>query len=397
MTSIVVEVVNPPAILVEAGGGDAVAVVLAEPSGPPGPPGPVGPAGPQGAQGPAGLKGDPGAAGPPGPKGDAGEPGPAGVPGPAGAAGPEGPAGPGVPSGGETGQVLRKAGTGDHDAAWGGPLRIDREAAAPDAPADGVLVFARSQAGRQRPVVLGPAGASSGLQATIASSKVGWWSAVGGAATAQSVGFVGTIAGTASARAVSTDNLFKSTRRLGLVTGATAGSSAGLRDGAVGKYWRGNGPRLGGFEYVARFGISAHVAGLRVAVGLFATVAVLPNADPSAQVHAVFVGKNAADTTFRIMHNDGTGACTAIDPGADFPADTQEADLYEARFFCAPNGDRIGVSLERLNTGHLAEAVLTTDLPAAGTLLSPQIWINNGAAAAAVAIDVVSQYIETDY
>ncbi len=40
MTSFVVEVVNPPAIVVEAGDADTVAVVLAEPSGPPGPPGP---------------------------------------------------------------------------------------------------------------------------------------------------------------------------------------------------------------------------------------------------------------------------------------------------------------------------------------------------------------------
>ncbi len=86
-----------------------------------------------------------------------------------------------------------------------------------------------------------------------------------------------------------------------------------------------------------------------------------------------------------------------VDLGANFPADTQEVDLYETRFYCAPNSDRIGVSLERLNTGHRAEATLTTDLPDAGTLLCPQIWINNGAVAAAVGVDVMSQYIETDY
>ncbi|MDQ4136161.1 MAG: DUF2793 domain-containing protein, partial [Pseudomonadota bacterium] len=92
-----------------------------------------------------------------------------------------------------------------------------------------------------------------------------------------------------------------------------------------------------------------------------------------------------------------SGSCRVIDLGSDFPANTQEVDLYEVRFFCAPNADRIGVSLERLNTGHVAEATLTTDLPDAGTLLGPQIWISNGTAAAAVAIDVVSQYIETDH
>ncbi len=341
-----------------------------------------------------GPKGDPGDVGPPGPQGPAGPKGDTGSAGPSGAAGP---AGPGVPPGGAIGHALRKSGAGDHETAWGGPMRLDREATVPVAPVDGVLIFARGQAGRQRPAFVAPSGASTGLQALLASNKVGWWSAVGGAATAQSVGFLGTITGTATARSVATDNLFKSTRRLGLATSSAVGSSAGLRDGGVAKYWRGNAVGLGGFEYVVRYGISAYTADLRLAVGLFAGVGVLPNADPSAQANAVFVGKNAGDTTFRIMHNDGSGSCTVIDLGSDFPANTQEVDLYEVRFFCAPNADRIGVSLERLNTGHVAEATLTTDLPDAGTLLGPQIWISNGTGAAAVAIDVVSQYIETDH
>jgi hypothetical protein len=302
-----------------------------------------------------------------------------------------------VPAGGATGQALRKSGPGDFATAWGGALRLDREAAVPASPADGAILFTRSQAGRQRPSFLAPAGAAAGIQTLLASHKIGWWGAAGGSATAQSVGLVGTVTGTATARTVATDNLFKSTRRLGIVSGNTAGLTAGLRDGGVGKYWRGTAPKLGGFEYVVRFGISAYSAGMRVAVGLLATVSLLPNADPSAQTNAVFLGKNAADTTFRIMHNDGAGACTVVDLGPDFPADTQEVDLYEARFFCAPNGDRIGVSVERLNTGHVAEATLTADLPDAGTLLGLQIWLNNGAAAASVALDIVSQYIETDY
>jgi hypothetical protein len=292
--------------------------------------------------------------------------------------------------------VLRKSGVGDGATGWGGPILLDPETV-PPSPADGVLVFTWSQAGRRRPAFQAPSGAAAGLQALLASNKIGWWSAAGGGATAQSVGMLGTVSGTAMARTVATDNLFKTTRRLGLVTGGTAGSSAGLRDGSTGKYWRGTGSKLGGFEYVARFGISAYTTGLRLAVGLFATANTLPNAEPSAQTHAVFVGRNAADATFRIMHNDGSGSCTVVDLGANFPADTQEVDLYETRFYCAPNSDRIGVSLERLNTGHRAEATLTTDLPDAGTLLCPQIWINNGAVAAAVGVDVMSQYIETDY
>ncbi len=305
--------------------------------------------------------------------------------------------GPGVPSGGVVGQVLRKSGPSDHHTEWGGPILLDPGTAALPAPADGVLLFGRIQAGRQRPAFVTPSGPPVGVQALLASGKVGWWTAAGGSVTAHSMGLLGTTSGTATTRAVATDNLFKSTRRLGLVTAATAGSSAGLRDGGIAKYWRGNGPKLGGFEYVARFGISAYTPGMRAAVGLFATVATLGNADPSAQTNAVLVGKNAGATTLHIMHNDGAGACTTIDLGAGFPADTKEIDLYEVRFFCAPNSNRIGVSVERLNTGDLAEATLTADLPDAATLLAPQIWVNNGTAAVAVGVDVVSQYIETDF
>jgi hypothetical protein len=136
---------------------------------------------------------------------------------------------------------------------------------------------------------------------------------------------------------------------------------------------------------------------MRVAVGMFGTSGVLANVDPSAQTSAVLVGKDAAATTFHVMHNDGTGTCTTIDLGPDFPAGTQETDLYEVRIYCAPNSDRIGVSLERLNTGHVAQALLTTNLPDPGTFLSPHVWASNGAAAAVVAIDVLSLYIESDY
>jgi hypothetical protein len=301
-----------------------------------------------------------------------------------------------VPSGGAVGQVLRKSGAGDFLTEWGGPIRLDPANGTP-APSEGVLLYTRTQAGRPRPTVASALGAPAALQALLGSGKIGWWTAVGGAATAQSMGLLGTTSGTAAARVVTTENLFKSTRRLGLVTGSTAGSSAGLRDGGVAKFWRGNGARLGGFEYIVRFGISAYSAGMRAAVGLLATVSTLPNADPTSQTNAVMVAKNASAGTFQILHNDDSGACTAIDLGANFPADTQEVDLYEVRFYCASYSDRIGISVERLNTGHIAEATLTTDLPDPSTLLSPQVWVNNGAAAAAVAVDVVSQYIETDY
>jgi hypothetical protein len=55
----------------------------------------------------------------------------------------------------------------------------------------------------------------------------------------------------------------------------------------------------------------------------------------------------------------------------------------------------------RLNTGHVASGTLTGGaavLPAADVLLTPfQAWVSNNTTAAAVAIDIMSVYVETDY
>ena len=50
-----------------------------------------------------------------------------------------------------------------------------------------------------------------------------------------------------------------------------------------------------------------------------------------------------------------------------------------------------------MNGGSFYEGSTNTNIPDSTTLLSPQIWTNNGTTALACGIDVVSQYIETDY
>jgi hypothetical protein len=132
-------------------------------------------------------------------------------------------------------------------------------------------------------------------------------------------------------------------------------------------------------------------------VGLHSATTVIGNVNPSTLTQMVGVGTDNGQTTLRIMTNDGTAAASTIDLGANFPANTLSTDLYELILFCAPNGSTIGYRIERLNTGHVAEGTLSTDLPTNTTLLSPQVWRNNGATAAAIGIDVVGQYAETDY
>lgn len=270
----------------------------------------------------------------------------------------------------------------------------------PSSPGSGLRIFARKNAARNRLAYIGPSGIDVSVQAFLGANKVGYWGAQGNSATAFNTAAPGIMlfnfghaaTGTATARNVATTNLFTSIRRLGFVSGGTAGSSAGTRYNAL-QFWRGNAAGLGGFEYVARFGISQVNATTRVFVGLTNSAAVIGNVEPMSQANFIGLGCNASQTTLRVWSGGGT----LVDLGANFPANTQNADIYEFRIFCVPNGSSMNWSVTRLNTGHYIEGEFDPlYIPSSSTLLSPQIWINNGTTASAVAVDVISQYIETD-
>ena len=48
-------------------------------------------------------------------------------------------------------------------------------------------------------------------------------------------------------------------------------------------------------------------------------------------------------------------------------------------------------------TGAVYEREITADLPASAQFLSPRLYLNTGATAAAVAYDCAGLYLETDY
>ena len=62
-----------------------------------------------------------------------------------------------------------------------------------------------------------------------------------------------------------------------------------------------------------------------------------------------------------------------------------------------PNGSSVWVRVVDEVSGAVFEQEITTDLPAATHFLSPQLFMNNGATAAAVAYDCSRIYVETDY
>jgi len=302
--------------------------------------------------------------------------------------------------GGSSGQAQYSSSSGLAGAARltidaaGYPTLGEATTTTPASPAAGSTLFSRYRAGRRMSAQIGPAGVDYSFQPSLFGNKVGWWTALGNSTTVALTAFGNTATGTATARTVATTNLSTSLRRLAYVSAATAGSSCGTRHGAS-QFYRGDVAGRAGFFYCARFVIDTVQAGMRWFVGLLSAAGVIGNVNPSTLTNIVGFGIDSGQTTVRFFNNDGAGAATATDLGASFPA-TTAAVVYEIRLFSAPNGADVFYSIERLDVAALAEGSVSADIPASTTLLAPQIWMNNGTTAAAVAIAAITQYIETD-
>jgi hypothetical protein len=258
-------------------------------------------------------------------------------------------------------------------------------------------------AGRALPAWLGPeGGARTPLQPFLGRCKVGIYQAIGEATGTQLYGVSSSSnGGVSGGRTITNTNLFTAVRRSVFPSsGSAAGISCGARFNSTTSCWmRGTVAGTGGFTNVWRFGVSdaAAVSDARLFCGLVGTTAALGNVNPSTQLNIIGVGADSGESTLSMMSNDASGTATKVALGANFPANTLSTDLYELALFSAPCGSTVYYRVERLNTGDVATGSLTTDLPAAGQLLSLQLWRNNGTTALAVAVDLVSMYIETDY
>ena len=62
-----------------------------------------------------------------------------------------------------------------------------------------------------------------------------------------------------------------------------------------------------------------------------------------------------------------------------------------------PNGSSVWVRVVDEVSGAVFQQEVTVDLPANTQFLSPRLFMNNGATAAAVAYDCSGAYLETDY
>jgi hypothetical protein len=103
-------------------------------------------------------------------------------------------------------------------------------------------------------------------------------------------------------------------------------------------------------------------------------------------INCIGIGfQRGTHTRWQLVANDGTGAPTLTDMGASFSVATGGVlTLYIA---APPNGSSVWVRVVDEVSGAVFEQEITGDLPADTQFLSPRLFMNNGATAAAIAYD----------
>lgn len=129
----------------------------------------------------------------------------------------------------------------------------------------------------------------------------------------------------------------------------------------------------GGFKYTCDVYISdtAYGSGCRQFYGMAGQTTDLGYTNTilvSSLINCFGVGSDSEDTNLQIYHNDGTGTCTKIDLGANFPANRTAGSafttVYSIELFNAPNTTSILYRVTNKETGIVAQGALSSDLPA---------------------------------
>jgi hypothetical protein len=275
----------------------------------------------------------------------------------------------------------------------------------PAPPSGNLLIYTKAIANRQMLKIKGPSGLDTPLQPLLAQNKVSMWNAAYGTTTVPGLwGFPApTVATAPTARSPATTNILTRLRRIGYVSSSgSTGLMASWRIATAAFVLGGDANNYGGFNTIIRFGISdaSLIAAARMFVGMSSATGAATNVDPATLTNSIGVGHNASDTNLYIYYG-GSAAQTRINLGAGFPVAITTA--YELVIFAPPNSNTsVGYKVTNLGTGAEAAGTLTaatagTQLPANTTLLTLQIWRTNNSSTSAVAFDISSIYVETDY
>jgi hypothetical protein len=262
-------------------------------------------------------------------------------------------------------------------------------------PADKIAVYARNRAGAPWIDVMRPSGRDFPLQPHFGVNRIANWSP-SVSTTITTEGLPITSVGTVATPTLAATNLAASMRRWRLTSAAVVDSVAEQRS-AGWACWRGNATGLGGWTFVTRISLTTLQATGMGFFGLYgSTAALATNLTLAAVINAVGIGfQRGTHANWQVVTNDGTGAPTLTDMGSSFAIAT--SGVLTLFIAAAPNAASVWVRAVNEATGAVYEREITTDLPATTQFLSPRLYLNTGATAAAVAYDCAGLYLETDY
>jgi hypothetical protein len=276
------------------------------------------------------------------------------------------------------------------------PTILPGLSAAPTPPPTGkAAVYARNRAGAPWIDVMRPSGRDFPLQPHFGVNRIANWSP-SVTTTITTEGLPITSVGTVSHPTLAATNLAASMRRWRLTSAAVVDSAAEQRS-AGWACWRGNAAGLGGWTFVTRISLTTLQATGMGFFGLYGSTAALATTLAlAAAINCIGIGfQRGTHTRWQLVANDGTGAPTLTDMGASFAIAT--GGVLTLFIAAPPNGSSVWVRVVDEVSGAVFEQEITTDLPANTQFLSPRLFMNNGATAAAVAYDCSGVYVETDY
>lgn len=174
-----------------------------------------------------------------------------------------------------------------------------------------------------------------------------------------------------------------STALLSLVTQTVevTASSANLTVGFVFsniKAFRTTTAGYGGFIFKARFGVDSSHGAERYAIGV-ASAQLGQTSDPSSLTDMFMFAKDVADTNISIMSNDASGTATKTAIGPTLAS--LVGKLLDLTLSCDENG-ALSWSLTVVDDGTTYSGDISTNVPAANTLLQAFFLVNSGSGSA---------------
>lgn len=189
---------------------------------------------------------------------------------------------------------------------------------------------------------------------------------------------------------------------------AAAGNYAGFytSGSTSAQLYLGDGAGLGGFLFGLRFIPCDTITDALMFVGLSTSTSAPTGAAPDSLTNCIGVAKLAGSTNLQIVYG-GSSAQTAIDLGANFPANGVKTNMYEIQIFSDTNDNtRVGYRVVRNPngpsnnfeaSGWLTNTTPGTTLPASTAGLGPRAYRHNNATATAAVIAIVSGYAVSDH